>query len=52
MMEGVNLIKTHICKFICKCHNESLIQLIYANKNKKEEPFLDVIESFKWSSRP
>jgi hypothetical protein len=37
MMEGMNLIKIH-CKHICKYHNESPLQLIYANKRLKTKP--------------
>jgi hypothetical protein len=35
MMEGVNLTKIH-CKHICKYHNISPVQLLYANKSFKK----------------
>jgi hypothetical protein len=34
MTEGMNLIKVY-CKHIWKCHNETPVQRIYANKNIK-----------------
>jgi hypothetical protein len=32
--EGMNLTKIY-CKHLCKCHNVSPIQILYANKKKK-----------------
>jgi hypothetical protein len=29
---GVNLTEVH-CKYMCKCHNESPVQLMYTHKN-------------------
>jgi hypothetical protein len=45
IMEGVNLINIYY-KHMCKCHNETSVQLIYNNKNHKKEKVTNI---FKYS---